>query len=565
MAEKDEKQKEPVDQAQLQEQYLQEFAPLEEGQLVDGEVVQIDSDYVYVDVGYKSEGKIPVDEFETAPKMGETVSVVLVRKEGKNGGVDVSKKKADMKAFWEVMRQAYENREPVEATFAKSIKGGYQADLGYGMTAFVPLSKADIRRVEEPESLVGIKSKFYIERLKSDGKANIVLSRRDWLEEETKKNREEFFQNTNIGDEVEGTVKSFTSFGAFVDLGGFDGLLHINDMSWGHVTRPKDYVKKGQQIKLKVIRLDEENQKINLSLKHFTEDPWTTFEDRYEEGMVATGTVTKLTDFGAFIQLEEGIEGLAHISELSWVNRISHPREVLSPGDQVDVMILGYDIQQGRISLGVKQVKPNPWDEIASKYPLGKKLTRTIKKVTNTGAFLEIEEGIDGFLHVDDLSWTEKTHHAPAVLNEGDEMEVTVIGVDTENRRVRLGVKQLSDDPWQNLAANYPKGSVIEGEVTSKTDFGIFVKVPGGVEGLVHKGNLTTDRDMPAEEALQQFNVGDQVTAVVLDVSPSKEKISLSIKDYHLKEQRKEISKYIEDENDDRVTLGDFLNQDEEG
>ena len=548
-------------QTQLQEEYLKAMEQLEEGQLVDGHVIQVDSEYVFIDIGYKSEGKIPLAEFKEAPEIGDIVSVVLVKREGKNGEIVVSKKKADAKVMWKELRDAFQDHKTVKGKVVKSIKGGFEVDLSIEVRAFIPISKMDLHRIEEPEDYVGLESEFYIERLYNDKKVNIVLSRRELLEETLVAAKKEFFEKTSIDDEVTGTVKSFTSFGAFIDLGGFDGLLHINDMSWGHVNRPKDYVKKGQEVKLKVIRLEPEDEKINLSLKHFTADPWSTFEDRYQLNDVVKGKVTKLTDFGAFIEIEEGIEGLAHISELSWVKRIKHPKEIMNIGDEVEAMILGYDIHEGRISLGMKQVMPNPWDEMEEKYPIGMKLTRTIKKVTNAGAFIELEEGIDGFLHVDDLSWTKKVKNPSQVLKEGEEIEVAITNVDIETRRIRLGVKQLSDDPWAELMSKYPKGSVIEGEISNITDFGLFVKVPGEIEGLIHKNNLSDDREADPDELLGKYKVGEKISASVIELQPGKQKLSLSVKEMKIREQKKEISKYIhEDDGDDATyTLADML------
>ena len=553
-------------QTKLQEEYLKGMDQLVEGELIEGHVIQVDSEYVYLDVGYKSEGKIPVTEFKETPNIGEDISVVLVKREGKNGELVVSKKKADAKVMWKVLRDAFQDHKTIPGKVVKSIKGGFEVDLGIEVRAFIPISKMDLHRIENPEEYIGIDTEFYIERLYNEkSKVNIVLSRREWLEEVLAEKKKNFFENTKIGDEVTGAVKSFTSFGAFIDLGGFDGLLHINDMSWGHVNRPKDYVKKGQEIKLKVIRLEPEEEKINLSLKHFSEDPWSTFEDRYQVEDVIKGNVTKLTDFGAFIEIEEGIEGLAHISELSWVKRIKHPKEILNIGDEVEAMILGYDIHEGRISLGLKQVLPNPWDEISEKYPVGIKLTRTIKKVTNAGAFIELEEGIDGFLHVDDLSWTKKVKNPSSVLKEGEEIEVTVTSVDTEAHRIRLGVKQLSDDPWSALMQIAPKGSIIEGEISNITDFGLFVKVQGEIEGLIHKNNLSADREADPDELLGKYKVGDKISAAVIELQPSKQKLSLSVKEMKLREQKKEISKYIHEEDGDgsTFTLADMLKEKE--
>ncbi len=553
---------EDIQQTRLQEEYLKSFQSLEEGQLVDGVVIQVTQDQVFVDVGYKSEGKIPVTEFTVLPKVGDTVSVVLEKKENKHGEVIVSKQKADVKVFWKNLRQAFQDKTPIEGTIEKIVKGGYEVNMGAGVRAFLPISQSDSQKVEKAEKLIGLKAMFYVERLYSDNKVNVVVNRRKYLEEQTETNREAFFKNIQIGDSVTGVVKSFTSFGAFIDLGGFDGLLHINDMSWGHVTRPKDFVKKGQEITLKVIRLDPEDKRINLSLKHFSEDPWLHFEDKFHVNDVVKGKVTKLTEFGAFIELEEGIEGLAHISEFSWVKKINKPEDMVAIGDDVECMILGYDIQAGRVSLGLKQVTENPWESLSEKYPVGTKLTRKVVKVTNAGAFVELEEGIDGFLHADDLSWTRKVKHPGSELEVGKEIEVVVIESDPETHRIRLGVKQLSDDPWQNFANANPPGTSVEGEITSITDFGVFLKVAGGIEGLINKQNLTESREEMFEEAVKKYSVGDKIKVVVVEVSPEKQKVAFSIKDYKKKVQREEISRYMsseEEKDNGSYTLGDFL------
>jgi len=548
-------------QTQLQEEFLKPLDQIEEGNLVEGTIVQVDSEFVYIDIGWKSEGKIPVSEFKEVPSIGEVTNVVLEKKEGRNGEVIVSKKKADRKVIIRDLRKAFQDKEPFEGKISKVVKGGFEVSLGTDLTGFLPISKTDVNRVEKPEEYLELESKFLVERLYSDKKINIVLSRRTWMEEEIESKKKEFFENTQIGDEVSGAVKSFTSFGAFIDLGGFDGLLHINDMSWGHVTRPKDFVKKGQEIKLKVIRLDPEEQKINLSLKHFTDDPWMYFEDHYHIDDVIKGKVTKLTDFGAFIEIEEGIEGLAHISELSWVKRINHPKEILNIGDEVEAKILAYDIQQGRVSLGMKQVLPNPWDEIDAKYPVGDKLSRVVKKITNAGAFVELEEGIDGFLHIDDLSWTKKVKHPSQVIEEGQIVEIVITDIDPETKRIRLGMKQLSEDPWRSLQKNYPRGTIIDGEITNKTDFGIFVRVADDIEGLVHKANISADREMSPEDALASVDVGAKIKTAVIEVNVERRKLSLSVKEIQIQQERKEMSKYLQDDtsDNDTYTLADAI------
>ncbi|MBO4705854.1 MAG: 30S ribosomal protein S1 [Spirochaetaceae bacterium] len=549
-------------QTQLQEEYLKSLESLEEGQLVDGTVIQVTPDQVFVDVGYKSEGKIPTSEFSELPKVGDVVSVVLITKENKNGEVIVSKQKADLKQLWKNLRQAFQDKIPVDGTIVKTVKGGFDVLLGSDIHAFLPISQSDSQKVEKPEKLIGLKAKFYVERLYSDNKANVVVNRRKYLEETITKNRDEFFNTKKIGDTVKGTVKSFTSFGAFIDLGGFDGLLHINDMSWGHVTRPKDFVKKGQEIELKVIRLDPAEKRINLSLKHFSEDPWLHFEDKYHVNDVVKGHVTKLTDFGAFIELEEGIEGLAHISEFSWTKKISKPGDVVKIGDEVECMVLGYDIQAGRVSLGLKQVTENPWDKISEKYPVGTHINGKVVKLTNAGAFVEIEEGIDGFLGVADLSWTKKVKHPGSELEVGQQLETVVIECDAENHRIRLGVKQLTEDPWAQFANTYKPGSTLEGEIVSITEHGVFVKAPCGIEGLVNKSNLSENRDEPYEEAVKKYNVGDKINVFVVDVNPDRQKAAFSVKEFKKKLQRDEISQYMSTSNDagdDAFTLGDML------
>ncbi len=546
----------------LQEEYLKSLDGIEDGQLVDGQVVQVNNEFVFIDVGYKSEGRIPLDEFTETPITGDSVKVVIVQKEGRGGQIVVSKKKADGKVRSEKLKEAAENGEPVEGTFSKVIKGGFEIDLLFDIKGFCPLSKADLIRVEDPETYVGIKDFFIIDKLHTGRKLKSVLSRRAFLEKSIQERKNKFFGEVQVGDIVEGEVKSFTSFGAFIDLGGFDGLLHINDMSWGHVTRPKDFVKKGQKISLKLINVDSETQKINLSLKHFTEDPWMSFTSRYQLDDVISGTVTKLTDFGVFIELEEGIEGLAHISELSWVKRISHPREILSIGDSVNAKVLSYDLDNKKISLGIKQVAVNPWDTIADRYPIGNRISGPVVKVTNSGAFINLEEGIDGFLHMDDISWTKKMKNMGSFCQEGDVLEVVITKVESRNRRIRLGVKQLEGNPWQTLRQDFPRGSVIDGEVTSVTDFGVFVRVVGDIEGLISKYNLIGPEEEYSDSVLESFKSGDSVTALVTDVNVHAQKLSLSIKELVRKNQRQEMSKYIhDDDNDDTFTFADLLKE----
>ena len=547
-------------QAQL-EASLKEFNAPQAGQLVEGTVVQVTNDYVYVDIGDKSEGLIPVEEFaEGLPKEGDKVQALL---SGHNAnGPVLSKKKADSKRFLKEIQAAWKEKTPVDGIISKVVKSGYEVNLGIDKTAFLPISQADSDKIEKPESLLGLKSKFYIERLYSDNKLNPVVNRRKYLEEEVDSKREAFFNSVQIGDTVKGTVKSFTSFGAFIDLGGFDGLLHINDMSWGHVARPKDFVKKGQEIELKVIRLDPAEKRINLSLKHFTEDPWIHFEEKYHVNDIVKGKVTKLTECGAFVELEEGIEGLVHISEFSWTKKINKPGDMVSLGQEVEAVILGYDIQAGRVSLGFKQATPNPWDTINERYAPGTKVHGNVVKITNAGAFVSLEDGIDGFLHADDISWTKKVKHPGSELTVNQEVDAVVLECDSESHRIRVGIKQLTDNPWKEFAEQYKAGSTLEGEITSITDFGVFVKAPNGIEGLVNKANLSDDKDVPFEEAVTKYKVGDKINVYVVDVKVEKEQVAFSVREYKRKQQRDEISQYMSTANGDdegAYTLGEML------
>ena len=546
-------------QTQLQEEYLKTLEQLEEGQLVEGKVVQVTTDQVFIDVGYKSEGKIPIMEFSEIPQIGDSVPVILIAKENKYGEVIVSKQKADAKLFWKNLKQAFADKRAIEGKVDKLVKGGFEVFLGADARAFLPVSQADVQKLERPEKLLNQKINVYVERLYSDGKINIVVNRRKCMEEELERKRNDFFENTPIGADVTGAVKSFTSFGAFIDLGGFDGLLHINDMSWGHVTRPKDFVKKGQEIRLKVIRIDRQEKRINLSLKHYTDDPWVHFEEKYHVNDVIKGKVTKLTEFGAFIELEEGIEGLAHISEFSWLKKIQKPQDLLKSGDLVECMILGYDLQAGRVSLGLKQVQDNPWDSIEEKYPVGTRISRKVVKITNAGAFIELGDGIDGFLHGDDISWTRKSKNFG--LNVGQEIEVMVIAVDSDSRNIKLGIKQLSEDPWKEFCEQYKPGSPVEGEVASVTDFGIFLRVHGGIEGLIHKTNLVENREDNPDEVLKKYKAGDKIKAIVLEIQQDKQKVAFSLRDYQKKVQRDELSRYMakEESSDSTYTLGAVL------
>lgn len=550
-------------QSKLQEQYMESLQKIQEGQLLEGTVVEVGDDFVFVDVGYKSEGKIQLSEFDTQPKMGDTVSVILLKKESRSGEIIISKSKADQILFWNSIKEAYNKHIPISGTIARSIKGGFAVDLGNSISAFMPLSQADNKKVTDVKDYIGLDSKFYIERLSRGGNTNIVLSRRAWLKDNTQRKLEDFFTRVQEGDEVEGVAKNFTSFGVFVDLGGFSGLLHINDISWGRIKSPQSVIKQGQKLKLKVLSLNKEEKKICLSLKHFKENPWKSVDKKYKVGDVIKGRVTKLINFGAFIEVEEGIEGLVHISELSWVKRIRHPKEVLKTGQMVDVKILSYDLDKEKLSLSLKNVYPNPWDDIDKRFPVGMRIKRNVINITNSGLFFQIEEGIDGFLHTDDISWTKKVKNPKEEFKVGDQVEVMIIKIDKKNQKIRLGIKQVSEDPWQSLSKAFPRSSIIEGEVSNIIDTGVFVKVQGEIEGFIRKYNLFDPHLETLEQVLAKYKEGDKIKCIVLEINPKKQRLSLSLKDYNQKIQEQEIEKYLHDDDspEETVTLKDIIKE----
>lgn len=551
--------KESVMQSYFQ-QHLMSIPELEVGQIVTGTVVQTNDETVLVDIGYKSEGQVPVDEFIELPKIGDKVALTILKLDNGRGQVVVSKKRAEAKEKAEALKKASEDRTPVLGKFVKTIKGGYEVDLGADYKGFCPLSKADVVRVENPEELIGKTDFFIIDKFHSGTKLKSVVSRREYLEQRIKENRQKFFETAQVGDVVQGVVKSFTSFGAFIDLGGFDGLLHLNDMSWGHVTRPKEFVKKGQIIQLKLINIDPETQKINLSLKAMEPDPWSTFDQKYQIGDVIKKPVTKIANFGIFIEIEPGIEGLAHVSELSWTKKITNPKDFCKIGDVVEAKILGWDLDHKRVSLGLKQLEENPWDSILERFPVGKTVKGPVVKVTSSGAFINLEDGIDGFLHLDDVSWTKKIKSMDQFCKEGDVVEVVVSKVEPENKRIKLSVKQLSGNPWDTLAKEYSKFSTITGTISSVTDFGVFVKVIGDIEGLISKFNLVGPDEEYKDSVLESYKekIGEPITVMITEINPRAEKLGLSIKEMIRRSQESEMAKYMADTKEDDDTYNPF-------
>lgn len=544
------------------EEHFMSIPDLEVGQIVTGTVVQTNDETVLVDIGYKSEGQVPLDEFMEAPNIGDKVKLTIIKLDNGRGQVIVSKKKAEAKEKLNALEEAAKTKTPVLGKFSKVIKGGYEVELGADYRGFCPLSKADIVRVEEPENLLGKTDFFIIDRFHQSSSLKSVVSRRAYLEKKIEENRDEFFKSAQVGDIVEGAVKSFTSFGAFIDLGGFDGLLHINDMTWGRVTRPKDFVKKGQVIQLKIINLDPETKKINLSLKEMSEDPWSTFDQKYKLGDVIKRKVVRIANFGVFIEIEPGIEGLAHVSELSWTRRITDPHEYAKVGDVVEAKILGWDLDHKRVSLGLKQLTENPWETIEERYPIGKVIKAPVVKVTPSAAYINLEDGIDGFLHIDDVSWGKKPKKMSEFCKEGDIIEVVITSVNKDERRIKLSVKAMEENPWAQLKKDYPKYSLITGTISNVTDFGVFVRVVGDIEGLIGKANLSSpdESDKSEDEVLESYKkrVGESITSMVMDVNTSAQKLSLSIKEMVKRSEESEISKYMSFEEKKEDTYNPF-------
>ena len=500
-----------------------------EGVVVTGKVIAISDDYVTVDIGYKSEGMIPVVEFRGAKntlsvEVGAEVNVYIERIENENGMMILSKNKADLLNAWDAISAAAETNEIIEGTVIGKVKGGLSVDIG--VKAFLPGSQVDIRPTRNLDQYIGNVYKFKVIKFNKK-RGNIVLSRRVLLEEERESLRSNLIDKLSEGSVVEGVVKNLTEYGAFVDLGGMDGLLHITDMSWGRIKHPNEVLEVGKTIKVQILKYDQDKERVSLGLKQLQKDPWLEVPKAYPLGARVKGKVVSLADYGSFIELEDGVEGLVHISEMSWTQRVKHPSKIMSQGDEVEAMVLDIDLNNRRISLGIKQIEPNPWTTLEEKYPAGTRIRGEIRNVTDFGVFVGIEEGIDGLVHISDLSWDQTVKHPNDLYKKGDVIEAIVLSIDRENERFSLGVKQLLDDPWEEAMGKYPVGCEVEGEVTKVTDFGVFLRIEAGVEGLIHVSELSDERvDTPKTFC----KVGDKLKVEVLTIDSKEHKISLSIK-----------------------------------
>ncbi|WP_432821464.1 30S ribosomal protein S1 [Trichloromonas sp.] len=529
---------------------------LKAGNVVVGTVVQVNPDSVVVDVGGKSEGLIPINEFvneqgqvKTDIKVGDQFDVLIERTENENGLISLSKEKADRQKIW----NALEENAVVEGRILSRIKGGLSVDIG--VNAFLPGSQVDLRPVRNLDKMLGETYEFKIIKL-NKRRGNIVLSRRVLLEEQRESMRGDTLKQLEEGQVVEGAVKNLTDYGAFIDLGGIDGLLHITDMSWGRVTHPSDILNVGDKINVKILKFDRDKERVSLGLKQIAPDPWLDVEAKFPVGRKVTGKVVSLTDYGAFIELEEGVEGLIHVSEMSWTKRIKHPNKVLNIGDEVESVVLALDIPNRRISLGLKQVEPNPWEVVGEKFPIGTIIEGQVKNITDFGIFVGVDEGIDGLVHISDLSWTKRVKHPSELYKKGDVVRAVVLNIDRENERFSLGVKQLLSDPWESIPVRYTPGTIIRGQVTSVTDFGIFLEVEEGIEGLIHVSEISKEKvDTPKNFA----KVGEDLEAVVLHVDTVERKIALSIKHLSDQKEKAEVDAFLGAQKNATSNFGDLL------
>ncbi|OGQ36978.1 MAG: 30S ribosomal protein S1 [Deltaproteobacteria bacterium RIFCSPHIGHO2_12_FULL_43_9] len=527
-----------------------------EGEVVQGKVITVSDDFITVDIGFKSEGQIAVEEFKgDVPKVGDVIEVYLDKIENDNGFMVLSREKAEVLKAWDEISKAVENDELVEGKIIAKVKGGLAVDIG--VKAFLPGSQVDLRPVKYLEDFVGKVYQFKIIKFNKK-RGNIVLSRRALLERERETMKSKTLEKLEEGMVITGTVKNITEYGAFIDLGGVDGLLHITDMSWGRVKHPGDILGLGDEVTVKVLKYDPERERVSLGLKQISPDPWDSVSSKYRIGDRVKGDVVSLTDYGAFVELEPGIEGLIHVSEMSWTKRVKHPSKVVNISDVVEAVVLDIDSKNHRISLGMKQTEPNPWDLLAQKYPIGSKIKGQIKNVTDFGIFIGMEDGIDGMVHISDVSWTEKVEDLSSRFKKGDEVEALVLNIDQENQRFSLGIKQLERDPWEDIEKRFPVGQLVTSKVTKVTDFGVFLELEQGVEGFIHVSQLSTER---IEHPNQIVKVGDEIQAGVSQIDRKERRITLSVKGMHVKEEREALKEYKKSQKSSKSSFGDILKE----
>ncbi len=544
------------DYEKLLDMYDVSFRSLAEGQVVKGRILKVLPNEVIVDVGYKSEGIIQIQEF-TDPdgtvrvSEGDEVDVLLEKHENREGYVVLSKEKAEKVRVWETVEAAFNSGSIVKGRVIERIKGGLAVDIG--VRAFLPGSLVDVRPVRNLDSMRGKEIRARVIKV-NRRRGNIVLSRKAVLEEENQEKKKKTLEILEEGKRIKGVVKNITGYGAFLDLGGIDGLLHITDMSWGRINHPSEVFSVGDEVEVIVLKFDRETERVSLGYKQLKADPWEQVGERYSAGSRVKGKVVSLTDYGAFVELEEGVEGLVHVSEMSWTKKVKHPSKVLTVGSLIEAAVLDVDLRQRRLSLGLKQIEPNPWDMIAQKYEVNSKITGKVRNLTDFGAFVEVEEGVDGLIHISDLSWTKRVKHPSEILKKGDEVEAIILKIDAENQRLSLGLKQLQPNVWDEFFDRHVVGDMVHGKISRMADFGVFVEIAEGVEGLVHVSELADER---VEHPKDRFNEGDEVRAKIIKMDTLERKVGLSIKAAAADEERSSLSSYMDSSSDGSVRLGD--------
>jgi small subunit ribosomal protein S1 len=550
---------EMADMESMSELYEESLRRVQEGEVVKGRIVSITKDFVMVDIGYKSEGQIPIHEFTTpegeiSAQVGDEVEALMESREDEEGPLMLSKNKASKIKVWEEISYAYHHDGDVVGTIVAKVKGGLSVDLG-GIIAFLPGSQVDLTPMRHTDHLISQKLNFKV--LKFNRKRrNVVLSRRALLEKAKGEAKATLLATLEENKVLEGVVKNITDYGIFVDLGGLDGLLHITDLSYGRVRHPADLFKVGDPITVKVLSFDREKERISLGLKQLTADPWSLVEEKYPLGSRVTGRVVSLTDYGAFVELEPGVEGLIHISEMSWTRKIRHPSQVLTVNDQVECAVLELEPNRKRISLSLKQVEPNPWEVIGEKYPVGSVIEGKIKNITDFGIFIGIDEGIDGLVHISDISWTKRFKHPSELYKKGQSVQAKVLYIDKDNERFSLSIKDLTPNPWQSIDERFPVGSTVSGPITNITDFGLFVEVEEGIEGLIHISELGRDK-----QKMAGLKVGDVIRAKVIHASPQERRIGLSIRKLETDEEQSHFRDYLHSRTEATTNIGELIRE----
>ena len=544
---------------EMKELYETSMRNLQEGNIHRGRVINIDNETVIIDVGLKSEGKMPLSEFldksgNLTAHIGDEVEVMVVGREEKDGLLVLSKQRVDTIKLWQNIDKSSEDGTPLDGTIASEVKGGFIVDIG--VNAFLPISQVDLKPVKNPASFVGRHLKFRVIKVNKK-KGNVIVSRRILLEEERDRKRREFWKNVKESQVIYGFVKSITDYGAFVDLGGADGFLYINDITWGRINHPKEFLKLGDEIKVKVIGIDEEKRKVSVGMKQLKGDPWLKVEERYPVGSKVHGKAVGVVEYGVFVELEAGLEGLLHVSEMSWDKKVRNPGKMVARGDMLELQVLDIDTEKKRISLGMKQLLSDPWKELVQKYPSGSIVQGKVKNLTDFGLFIGVEDGIDGLVHVSEMSWSRRKGISSEAFKKGAPIEALVLNIDPDQRKFSLSLKRLKEDPWKGLAQRYRVGDAVEGFVTSITDFGVFVELEEGIEGLIHLSELDSSKGKLPSEV---FSVDERVKATVIHLDEKEKRIGLSMKALKKVEEKKEIEDFsTKEESRALSTLGDFL------